>query len=56
MVGNFLGRPLFNRPRQAEVDQLRFEIAVEQDVRRLDVAVDGALFVGVIQRVAQLDD
>ena len=43
----------------AEVDHLRHRPAVlhgDQDVRRLDVAVDDALLVGVLDRLADLDE
>ncbi|OPZ20108.1 MAG: hypothetical protein BWZ10_00750 [candidate division BRC1 bacterium ADurb.BinA364] len=38
----------------AEISQFRRSMAVEKDVRRLDVAVDDAHAVGVFQRVAHL--
>jgi hypothetical protein len=38
---------------QAEVGQLRLAVRAEQGVRRLDVAVDGALRVGVVGRVGE---
>ena len=39
---------------QAEVGDLHAALAVQQDVLRLDVAVDDALLVGVLQGVADL--
>src|SRR5262249_19120416 len=42
-------------PGQAEVDDPRLAVAVDQDVRRLDVAVKDALGMCVGQRLGDLD-
>ncbi len=41
---------------EAEVGDVRPALAVEEDVRRLDVAVDDAVVVGVLQGVGHLGD
>ena len=41
---------------QAEVHQVRPAVVVEHDVRRLDVAVDDAVVVGVVQGLGDLGD
>ena len=48
------GAPSLNNLRQAEVGHLHPPAAVQQDVLRLDVAVDDALVVGVLEGVANL--
>ena len=54
-----LGQPLVDRLGDAEVDDLGHRLAVverDQDVRRLDVAVDDPLLVGVLDRLADRDE
>ena len=54
-----LGQPLVGRLGDAEVDHLGHRLAVverHQDVRRLDVAVDDPLLVGVLDRLADRDE
>ena len=46
--------PLAHQLRQAEVGDLHPALLVEQDVLRLDVAVDDAVVVGVLQGLADL--
>ena len=54
-----VGQLLAGRLGDAEVDDLRHRRAVvqrHQDVRRLEVAVDDALLVGVLHGLADLDE
>ena len=54
-----LGQALVDRLGDAEVDDLGHGLAVverDQHVRRLDVAVDDPLLVGVLDRLADRDE
>ena len=54
-----LGQPLVDGLGDAEVDHLGHRLAVvegDQDVGRLDVAVDDPLLVGVLDRLADRDE
>ena len=54
-----LGQPLLGRLGDAEVDDLGHRLAVvqrDQDVGRLEVAVDDPLLVGVLDGLADLDE
>ena len=58
-VDRLLGQRLADRLGHAEVDHLRHRLAVvhrDQDVRRLEVAVDDPLLVGVLDRLADLHE
>ena len=54
-----VGQPLLDRLGDAEVDDLRHRLPVghpDQDVARLEVAVDHALLVRVLDAVADADE
>ena len=54
-----IGQPRAGRLGDAEVDHLGHRLAVvegDQDVRRLQVAVDDALLVGVLHGLADRDE
>ena len=46
---------LLNQLRQAEVGQMRFALGIEQHVARLDIAMQDAALMGVVNGPRQFD-